>query len=227
MNPQSARTRWTGILLLALTAGTVHADPETPANLTANPGDSGAAAVDQRLEQLTSKMAQARTLLSQQQTSVTTTDLQKSILADLDELLKSPPSSNPTPPPSGSGGSSSSQSSQSKPSGAQSSKSSPEPMPNSEAGSETPSAESAGNSRERNAAEDSEERSDQRQSVAVKALPRKRLEVDVWGHLPEKVREKLLSAYGERMVPQYEDLVQRFYRSLADSAEPVERSGQR
>lgn len=222
----TARTSW-AYLLLVLAAGTVHADPEAATNPPADPAGAGAAAVDQRLEKLTSKMSQARTLLSQQQTSALTIDLQKSILADLDELLKSPPSSSPPQPPSGSGGSSSPQSSQSKSSSSPSPKSAPMPMPNSETGSETPAAETAGNRRDRDAADDSEERSDQRQPTAVKTLPRKRLEVDVWGHLPEKVREKLLSAYGERMVPQYEDLVQRFYRSLADSAEPAERPGQR
>ncbi|GIX05134.1 MAG: hypothetical protein KatS3mg114_1003 [Planctomycetaceae bacterium] len=44
----------------------------------------------------------------------------------------------------------------------------------------------------------------------------RKLETDVWGHLPPGLREKLLNAYSEKTVPQYEHLIRKFYEALSD-----------
>lgn len=47
---------------------------------------------------------------------------------------------------------------------------------------------------------------------------RKKLETDVWGHLPPALREQLLNTYGGRTLPKYEELVKQFYESLTEQS---------
>ena len=44
---------------------------------------------------------------------------------------------------------------------------------------------------------------------------------DVWGHLPERMRQQLQNAAGERFLPKYEDLIEAFYRRLAEDDSPL------
>lgn len=169
------------------------------------------------IERAVQSMKGAKEKLAVGQTGAATQDLQKAALAALDELLKTPPQP-PSPNQSGSGGAQS-QDSQRSPSQDQNpSKSSAQQKPS---GAE--SEQQAGQQQNRSQADDSEERTGQRRTGVAASLPRRRLEVDVWGHLPEKVREQLLNGYGERMVPQYETLVRKFYESLADTAAEPDR----
>jgi hypothetical protein len=52
----------------------------------------------------------------------------------------------------------------------------------------------------------------------------------VWGRLPPSVREKLTNVSTEEMLPQYRDLIRRYYESLAvpenaqRRAEPIPKS---
>lgn len=195
------------------------ADPPVDAEVAVEQPVAEQAALDARLEKLTAKMQQVSQQLGDKQTGRNTQDLQKSIIQELDDLLKQPPPK-PSSNSSGSGGG------QSQSGGGKSSKS-PSSSANSQQQqgqpsgdtSQSPSQQSGGEMQNRQQADDSEERTGPAREVPVATLPRRRMEVDVWGHLPDKVREQLLNAYSERMVPQYEDLVQRFYRSLADTAE--------
>jgi len=196
------------------------ADPPIAAETTADKPTAEQAALDQRLEKLTLKMQQASQQLGAKQTGRDTQDLQTAIIKELDELLKQPPKQQPSSSGGGGGSQSQNQGGGGKSSKSQSSSSaqnSGSQQPG--AGQQTPSQQAGGEMQNRQQADDSEERSGPARQVPIAALPRRRMEVDVWGHLPDKVREQLLNAYGERMVPQYEDLVQRFYRSLADTAE--------
>lgn len=221
-------TNWlqTGLCVVLLAMNTAGQENDQPAVAPGTePGvqPSVEDPVTQRFEKITSRMTQAKSQLGARQTGSATQDLQKQILADLDELLKSPPQ--PSDPNSGgSGGSSnsnasSSASNQKNPSQPQRGEKSSNPsMSNPQK-----SGSKAGEEQDRETADDSEERTGERQRGSLPELPRQRLEVDVWGHLPENVREKLLNAYGERMVPEYADLVQRFYRSLAETNAPRNR----
>jgi hypothetical protein len=172
------------------------------------------------IEQAVQSMKAAKDKLAEGQTGPATQDLQKQALAALDELLKAPPQP-PSPNQSGQGGGGQSQDSQQTSSQDKNqSKSNAHGKP-----SEANGEQQAGEQRNRSQADDSEERTGSRRTGVAAPLPRRRLEVDVWGHLPEKVREQLLNGYGERMVPQYEALVRKFYESLADTAaEPTSSS---
>ena len=49
------------------------------------------------------------------------------------------------------------------------------------------------------------------------AIQRPFLETGVWGHLPPSIREKLTNVSTDQMLPQYRDLIRRYYESLAES----------
>ena len=66
---------------------------------------------------------------------------------------------------------------------------------------------------------DSSKQSQQDRKEAEETARRRKLEMDVWGHLPPHVREELLNTYGERMLPKYEHLVKRFYEALSTQGE--------
>ena len=66
---------------------------------------------------------------------------------------------------------------------------------------------------------DSSKQSQQDRKEAEEAARRRKLEMDVWGHLPPHVREELLNTYGERMLPKYEHLVKRFYEALSTQSD--------
>lgn len=51
----------------------------------------------------------------------------------------------------------------------------------------------------------------------VAALARRRALIDeVWGHLPPAMRERLLNVGSEKLLPQYEDRIRRYYEALAE-----------
>ena len=64
-------------------------------------------------------------------------------------------------------------------------------------------------------ATDSSKQSQSDRKAAEEAARRRKLEMDIWGHLPPHVREELLNTYGERMLPKYEHLVKQFYEALS------------
>lgn len=68
-------------------------------------------------------------------------------------------------------------------------------------------------------ASDSSKEQQEKRRAAEEAARKKKLEMDVWGHLPPHLREELLNTYGDRMLPKYEQLVKQFYEALSTAAE--------
>ena len=64
--------------------------------------------------------------------------------------------------------------------------------------------------------EDSEERTGDPRDAQVPTLMQRRLVDEVWGHLPARLRQKLQNIYSEKTLPQYEDLVRRYFEALAE-----------
>lgn len=182
----------------------------TPPPSALSSGDS----LDEKARQIVENMRAAHQKLADKNTGPETQTLQQQIVAALDELLKRPPQQNPNQSPPRGGGSSSGAGQTGQ---RAESASKPQNQADSQATARDPSSQPEGTSaRNRERAEDAQERAGISRPVDVHALRRRRLEVDVWGHLPEKIREQLLSSYGEKMVPQYEDLVRKFYEVLSD-----------
>ena len=55
-------------------------------------------------------------------------------------------------------------------------------------------------------------------TTAEIAQQRRQLASSVWGHLPDRVRERLQGSYREKYLPAYEDLVEGYYRALAEES---------
>ena len=43
---------------------------------------------------------------------------------------------------------------------------------------------------------------------------------DAWGHLPQHAREQMLQNSPERFLPQYELLIEQYYKRLAEEQRP-------
>jgi len=56
---------------------------------------------------------------------------------------------------------------------------------------------------------------------------RRQLLGEVWGHLPEALRQRLLNDLGEKTLPGYDDLVRRYFEALAEQAKPASNSSEK
>jgi hypothetical protein len=211
--------------LLVLTACVVHA--QTPEEKEPEPAPQSSSAAEQ-LTKIVEAMRGIETLLKDRETGDETQAAQQNVIDELDKLLNMPPDQS-NPSGSGGGGSSNNQSSSNQNGGGQS-RNKPGQSSSQQKKPGDPSRmqpkPGAGNRRDRQNADDSEERTGPNRAAVTPAAKRQRLEVDVWGHLPEKLREQLLSSYGEKMLPQYEDAVRRFYDRLANPTSPRSRSSE-
>jgi len=197
---------WLGVLLFV--CGIAAADE--PAADDTKP----TSAIEARAERIVKSMRAAQEKLDGQDTGSATQDLQKSIVAELDELLKAPPQKSPNQSGGAGGGQAGSSGGQS---GKQSAGSASRDRQSAVDSATEPSSKSeSAAERSRSRAQDSEERTGPARAAEIAAARRRRLEVEVWGHLPEKLREQLLNTYGEKMVPQYEGLVRKFYEALSE-----------
>jgi hypothetical protein len=66
------------------------------------------------------------------------------------------------------------------------------------------------------AAEDSTTRLNQGAAAAVDMAEMQELLKDLWGHLPERVREQLLQAPTDEFLPKYELEIEKYFRRLAE-----------
>ncbi len=174
----------------------------------------------EQLAKIVESMRSIESRLKDRETGDETQSAQQSVIEQLDKLLNMPPDQ--SPPPSGSGGGGRSDQNSNPQSGAgqsrgqQQRKSQANPQKAGDPSQMRPKPAGQSGGKERQNADDSEERNGPKRGTATPAAKRERLKVDVWGHLPEKLREQLLSSYGEKMLPQYEDAVKRFYDQLAN-----------
>lgn len=190
----------------AFAAGTIVAAQE-PADQSSTEADAKKRELSERILQ---KTADARDKLIGKQLGKETQQLQQDVVQDLEtllELLKQsppPPPSQGNPPPNSE-----------PPSNPQNQN--PKPQNDSESKSpRKPKSPGTGSGQNREQPQDSEERHGESRESKQKADRKLRLENDIWGHLPPALREELLNTYGERMLPQYEDFVRKFYEALSE-----------
>jgi hypothetical protein len=65
---------------------------------------------------------------------------------------------------------------------------------------------------------DSEERADAAKRALAEEARRQQLIKDVWGHLPPHLREAMRNNFNEKYLPRYEDLIKRYYETLAEQS---------
>ena len=140
--------------------------------------------------------------------------LQQQILDDIDKLMDmtSPPPGSPPP----SSGQSEPQTQAGQPESSQSQQSEDDGTGGQQTGDDSSSPDPNEASRE------SEERNAQADGSVSEMERRLGLATAVWGHLPPKVREQMRSAFSETYLPEYDDLVRRYYEALATRRNRVE-----
>ncbi len=80
-----------------------------------------------------------------------------------------------------------------------------------------------------NKSAEASDKEQQRKAAARAAeLAKRRALIDeVWGHLPPALREKMLNVGNENLLPQYEDVIRRYYEAIALPPEGDKRPGTR
>ncbi len=61
----------------------------------------------------------------------------------------------------------------------------------------------------------------------AEAARRAGLTGEIWGHLPEALRQKLRNDLSEKTLPGYDDLVRRYFESLAEERKPTSKSSEK
>lgn len=161
------------------------------------------------LTRIGAKMRQAVTLIDREKLSDKTTLLQDEIVKDIDELIKQQKKKMQQQQQSSSQSKKEQQStrSQVKPQGKQA--------------QQQKQGQQKGNGGEqesKQAAKESEDRARKDQQKAVKLDPAAQDELlkRVWGLLPEKDREQMRQGAGDEFLPEYESLIIRYFRRLAE-----------
>lgn len=201
---------------IAIFASTIAAQDELPPKSA--PADAAANREQKELlDRILNNVSKARDSLKEPATQPEARPLQRQVVTDLQALIDMLKQNQSSPPPGGSGGSqSNSQSQNSKTNQQQKQKSSEQDSEAEKQKSKSQSQADSEEQRERDKAEGSEERHGEAKAAERRAQRQQRLENDIWGHLPPKLRDQLLNTYGERMLPQYEEFVRKFYEALSE-----------
>jgi hypothetical protein len=170
-----------------------------------------AAGVD-RLQRAIDAMRGAQRRISDADTSAKTQALQQAAVQDLQQLLAR------LQRQQRSGQGRRQRSSESEPTGGQQKPPDDQADPEN-AGSKPerqPQSKPQGAQRNDDKAPDSEERRDQARQAAAEQARRLEMIKDVWGHLPPHLREAMQNSFSEKYLPKYEELVKKYYESLAE-----------
>ena len=146
-------------------------------------------------------MRSAEQRIEKQDTSWKTRDLQKQVIKDLKALIKlakqRPPNSDP---------------SQNQPRSPSQQRKKQKPQHKQKSKTERSHAQKD----KKDQSPDSEDRNDSEKDNQAKFARRRLRPGEIWGHLPAKLREKLQQHYNENYLPQYDDLVRRYFQALAE-----------
>jgi hypothetical protein len=188
--------------------------PELPLDEPEEATKSKASLPDE-LDRAVASMRDVTERLDRKDVSEETSQLQTSILDNIDTLIERLKNQ---PPPQ----SSSSQSDQSKPDQQNRNEQSGSPQNQEQKADSNASKPKAGTgSKSQSQAEKSEESSEtnprEAQERAAALARRRALVNEVWGHLPPAIRERLLNVQSEKLLPGYESMIRRYYESLANS----------
>lgn len=161
------------------------------------------------LTRIGAKMRQAVTLIDREKLSEKTTLLQDEIVKDIDELIKQQKKKMQQQQQQ-----SSSQSKKEQ----QSSRSQVKPQGKQAQQKQGQQKGGGGEQESKQASKESEDRARKDQQKAVKLDPAAQDELlkRVWGLLPEKDREQMRQGAGDEFLPEYESLIIRYFRRLAE-----------
>ena len=191
-------------LSVAMMTGLTHADDHDKQLLESLEEDKQVESTPVVVGRLLDNTARAQSRLTEAQLDDVTTSIQQQILDDIDALLEqaNPPNTPPPPSPQQQQASASGQSTSSEPQSSQGEDTQP---PDSQEPTPDPNA----------ASRESTERTSEADGTSGPEEHRLGLATAVWGHLPPKVREQMRSAFSETYLPEYDELVRRYYEALA------------
>lgn len=193
------------VLTSALLGAAVLLQPPAPENVSTGSAPA-AAAPSNPLQETIAQMRAAQARLATGDAGEQTRAIQQKIVEQLGELIRQAQQ----PPPENAPASSQS-----------AAENRPQPADQSQGKPEDPQQEAAPAPQPRHTQdkpnpEESSELHRQPRDSTVQLVPRERLLNDIWGHLPPAVRDRLLNVYSEQYLPQYEDLVRRYFEVLAE-----------
>lgn len=188
------------------------------------PAKQGAAEKENKLDRAAKGMRTAGEKLDGDQTGTDTRKIQEQVIKDLDDLINQ--LQNPPPQQQGGGGGGGGQSSSSsgksgqmsmqKMGGGSASRNQQQSKAQGASAEKKGGREEKEGGQDKKTAEGSSERTESERKASEEAARKKKLEMDVWGHLPPHLRDQLLNTYGERMLPKYQQLVKQFYEALSE-----------
>ncbi|MEM9185817.1 MAG: hypothetical protein AAGB00_04900 [Planctomycetota bacterium] len=192
--------------------------PDTPPE-----GPPPAAAEPNPLERIASGMAAAKQLIASRGAPAETKRVQERVVTELDELIKQAEKQNP--PPSGAPSQSQQAKDQQGKQRQQSQRS--QPKPGEQAGGREPSNRQGGKpGRQAGDAKGSQGKSDQSRERLARAAaqsadgrPPQELVKEVWGRLPQRIREQMLESSSDEFLPQYRKEIERYFQRLAEQPE--------
>lgn len=140
------------------------------------------------------RMRKVETRISQQDTAESTQRMQQQIVAELDEMIEQL---------------------KKQCAGGQCDKSGGKPKPGSKPGSgkKAGAGENTGTNKP---AKDSQERQGPTPETQAELAAMRSAHKELWGHLPPKLREQVQSALVEQFLPKYEQLIESYYKRLAE-----------
>lgn len=173
-------------------------------------GEDLGAEQSQPLNAIAQGMAQSKGLIREGQVAAAP---QKQVIADLDELIRQAEKlcqacQNP------SSGSSSSQAKQ------QSQRSQPKPKPSEKAGQPKPSQKPGDEKKSQQAAQQSTARLGSGAARSADARGADDHMKEIWGRLPQRLREQMLESSSDEFLPEYREEIERYYRRLAEEPQP-------
>lgn len=167
-------------------------DPSTPLPVIDGEDVGQSAKQEDPLARVLLKMRSSRDRLKLRDTTTATQSIQQQIVQDLEAMLASSPTTSGQSQPEQNSAGQANSSAQDSPGD----------------GSASPSS-----------TQESDNRVDPNPQTEVQLVELKNQLRRVWGHLPEKVREQMISGMSEEFLPKYEKLIEAYYKRLAD--EPV------
>lgn len=206
-----------GLVVVGALSGAASAQEAAPGK-EAKPAEAVDPAVvtapdENPLDRIAREMRDAGTRLEKGQLDEETRQLQRTIVADLEKLLKQQGSSPPGSPSSGG-----SPQSPESPQDGQSDKSPADQKTSSNPPSAAGGTGGGSNQRrsdQQNAAESQERTEGGIPTDAERKRQRQILTDAVWGHLPPAVREQLNRSFNDRYLPEYDAQIRRYYEALA------------
>ncbi|MEM8864471.1 MAG: hypothetical protein AAGF31_02860 [Planctomycetota bacterium] len=170
-------------------------------------GEDLGAKPESPLAKIETGMATAQQLIAERGKPVATNRVQKQVIADLDELIKQA-EKQCQQCKNGSSGSSGKQAKQ------KSQRSKPKPgqeQPSQQQGSQT-----ASQSRAQQSGQQSTDRLESADSQAAAGRPPADVMKEVWGRLPQRLREQMLESSSDEFLPEYREEIEQYFRRLAE-----------